>query len=127
MSYEGYRQVLCKNGHYHTYDCYEWNYGGFGGAEEGWQCPICGEGMAWDHSVDLTNGSYCSCLRESSLDEEEGCEYCDHGRIDGYVDLEIDKEAVKCTCESCGHVHVVEVETYKIPEGRLRALEEEDG
>ena len=108
MSYSGYQQILCKNGHYHTYNCYEWDYGGFGGAEEGWQCPICGEGVAWDNSVDVTNGCFCE-------DGCTGCEYCDHGRIDGYFDLEIDKEAVKCTCESCGHVHVVEPARYKIP------------
>lgn len=35
-------------------------------------------------------------------------------RIDGYIELEIDKEAVVEIC-NLGHKHVVEEATYKIP------------
>ena len=116
MSYEGYVQILCSNGHDHICDCYEWDFGGFGGEEENWKCSICGSGVAWTNNVDTTNGSFCSCATEDGYVEGASCEYCDKGRIDGYVDLEIETEAVTCKCD-CGHVHVVEVATYKIPKG----------
>lgn len=49
MSYEGYEQVLCKNGHLGSADAY------FG--HHDWQCPDCGTpDIAWSNSVDDTNG-----------------------------------------------------------------------
>lgn len=50
MSFEGYYQVLCKKGHYTTYDCYS------AYADDEWACEICGEGEAWSRIVDCTNG-----------------------------------------------------------------------
>lgn len=86
MSYEGYDQVLCENGHYHTYDCWEfWK-------PKGWVCH-CGAKAAWSNSVNVTNGSF---------DGDE--------RIDGYVELEVKDQ---CKCPTCGHVTE---RVYKIPE-----------
>ena len=88
MSYEGYDQVLCENGHYHTYDCWEfWT-------SEGWVCPNCGAKAVWSNMVDVTNGSW---------DEET------HERIDGFVELQLLDE---CKCGHCGSILEVR---YKIP------------
>jgi hypothetical protein len=88
MSYEGYSQFLCAKGHYWTVDCNM--------AEDGQECPICFEPAVWENMVNETNGSY----------EDDGT------RIDGYVELEIDKE-IKCSCGEC----VKEI-IYKIPKGK---------
>lgn len=47
MSYEGYTEFLCKNGHYYCVDIH---------APAGEVCPICGEKAAYSSEVDLTNG-----------------------------------------------------------------------
>jgi len=49
MSYEGYQQCLCTNGHYWTVDCYDHSRNDL--------CPDCGSPIAWENGVDLTNGS----------------------------------------------------------------------
>ena len=72
MSYEGYSQFLCKNGHESLRDCYE---------DDLIICPKCNEQIVWSNMVDTTNGSY----------DEEG------NQIDGYVDLKI-KEQKCCSC-----------------------------
>lgn len=45
MSYEGYVQAICANGHYFTHDCY---------GEE--NCRICHARAVETHNVDETNG-----------------------------------------------------------------------
>ncbi len=94
MSYEGYTQVLCKNGHYDTYDCYAYaEYEcGFEDSDV-WHCPICGEYGEFYNSVDQTN--------------------CDDV---GYIIMEdlLLKESKKEQC-NLGHYHVVEAATYRIP------------
>lgn len=48
MSYEGYTEYLCKNGHYWAVDVY---------CECGVpECSECGGPYVWRHSVDETNG-----------------------------------------------------------------------
>ena len=95
MSYEGYVQRLCKNGHYHAFDCYS------DIEQEEWKCPHCGEGCVWVNNVDQTNGSF---------DENDV-------RIDGYVELEETEESkmAVCTCKDCGFKHRSRPPTYKIP------------
>jgi len=93
MSYEGYYQLICEQGHYWTEDCY--------GSPEG-QCKVCGSKIAWSNSVNYTNGSW----------DDDG------KRIDGYIELEIDTPAEQCICPTCGHTHNTTVETYKIPENK---------
>ena len=90
MSFEGYHQVLCKNGHHFTTD--------LGFDEESWECPYCKEKLAWTHIVDTTNGSF-----------ENG------KQIDGYIELKVAQKAKVCECDKCGNEHVIEPVRYKIP------------
>jgi len=46
MSYEGYEQKLCSEGHLCVHDCYDTVS----------VCPRCGKEFVWHHSVDITNG-----------------------------------------------------------------------
>jgi hypothetical protein len=84
MSYEGYTQVLCENGHYFTYNCYD--YEDF----DGWKCPECQTEIAWSNMVDETNGSW-----------EDNGPFDDDHRIDGFVPLYLIDE---CRCKECGHI-----------------------
>ena len=136
MSFEGYYQILCKNGHKHSCDCYEEPmftvtqppyYMDMDDAESYplWTCS-CGAHATWWNLVDETNGSYCTAWD----DEKNACcdhEYCDEnqhalckqkcGRIDGFVDLEVlEKQEVE-VCKCCNNSKVVKERTYKIPEG----------
>jgi len=95
MSYEGYTQVLCKNGHLSCYDCRDDEspvcaFGRFESPQQ-WQCR-CGASIAWWNDVDDTN--------------------CDSY---GKVDLEIATDAVVCECPHCKNKHYSSEETYKIP------------
>ena len=88
MSFEGYYQRLCKNGHSMDVDCYMEN-------DED-RCAICGAEIVWANLVDETNGSH----------DEEG------RRIDGCVKLKIKSQK---KCEHCGSILET---TYKIPRNR---------
>ena len=94
MSFEGYYQVICKNGHASDaqldFD------------EIYWSCPSCGDSFAWCNIVDYTNGSY----------DNNG------KRIDGYKKLKIKTPTVFCTCKECGVKHISEVATFEIPKKR---------
>jgi hypothetical protein len=95
----------------------------------------------WWNSVNETNGSHTTVTPEEAqadLDnpgawsEEElavAREIVESGeprevRIDGYVDLEVDRPAEFCTCSKCGHKHVVKEATYKVPEKLGHRVEE---
>ena len=93
MSYEGYVRLLCKAGHLESIDVSVWF------DEDEWECPICGEGVAWMNCVNVTNGSY----------DDDG------NRIDGHVELECIEENF-CTCPDCGIQHRSAAPVYKIPE-----------
>jgi len=93
MSYEGSIQRLCKNGHYNVQDAMTAMYCG---DEE--KCSLCGEKFVWENQVDETNGSF----------DDEG------KRIDGYVELKVEKET---KCKECGHTLEV---TYKIPKTKRK-------
>jgi len=101
MSYEGYVQILCENGHYECVDCWDDH------DPDAWLCEVCGAKMTWWNSVDVTNGSW-------DYDPTTGEEV----RIDGYVELEVDKPPVKEKCPCCGYENETEEETYKIPEDK---------
>jgi len=129
MSYEGYTQYLCAKGHIQTRDCMEPTLK---------VCPSCGSRIAWSNGVDQTNGSrhqfdlpdeVWETFPETASQEEwdallycKGCEHCDNGRIDGYVELEKTSDAIPCTCRSCGHQHNIEPARYKIPTTKGRRL-----
>jgi nucleoside-specific outer membrane channel protein Tsx len=92
MSFEGYYQVICEKGHTYNknvYEVHDW-------AEE--KCVFCKSKIAWFNTVDLTNGSFIGSKR-----------------IDGYIELKIDKPTKECECEKCGNIHTTEPATYKIP------------
>jgi len=85
MSYEGYVQLLCKNGHYWTVDCY---------AEvEPETCPNCRCPAIWRNGVNITNGSF---------DEN-------NKRIDNYKKLKVKKRRV------CNHCKSILETIYYIP------------
>ena len=117
MSFEGYYQILCRNGHACEADCYDDpNFNGpekvsyVEGGEEFdhplWRCCICNEVAAWWNLVDITNGSYYT-------DPGTGVEE----RIDGFVEFELSTAPDMCIC-SCGHTHAKggERPTYKMPD-----------
>ena len=98
MSYEGFSQLICSEGHYWTLDC---------NIVEDLQknlCPICKKPAVFENMVDITNGSF----------DDDGT------RIDNFIEPEIDKE-VKLICK-CGNEHVCSCSTYKIP----KKIEDED-
>lgn len=112
MSFEGWYQVLCANGH---------DMGGHDPYGRKWTtCKHCGAEAGWTNLVDVTNGSFCTeIIYDEDGDWEDeiqctGCEHCDKGRIDGYVELKVRVPAVFCEC-SCGHRHIVEPPKYHIP------------
>ena len=94
MSFEGYYQIVCGNGHRYNTDLF--------GEEERTKCPICNSSAKWWNLVDVTNGSF----------DDDGI------RIDGGIKLEVKKAAKTCKCERCGNEHIVETETYVIPNGK---------
>ena len=112
MSFEGYNQILCENGHLYEYDVYDshnpltwdtWEHGSPDGMKR-WRCPHCGAHMTWWNQVDETNGLGV---------------YDEHGNLvnsdiyPGEVELEVTHNAVY-------KQRLVEVQVepprYKIPE-----------
>jgi len=88
MSYEGYNQYLCSEGHYWTEDCYKY--------DDDIYCIVCYRVEAkpvWSNSVDQTNSE-------------------DFGYIDMSQFL-IEKEEFE-VC-NLGHCHLVKVARYRIP------------
>lgn len=96
MSYEGYTQFLCSNGHEFFLDAYE---------EDIEECPVCKAPPVWAYGVDQTNG----CFHDISLMNTDGSLYCCP------VVLEVKEEAVYSTCQHCKHVHLERERTYKLP------------
>ena len=100
MSYIGYEQYLCANGHLRVIDCCADN--------GGRPCEICGAEMVWRNSVDQTNGSF----------DDDGVT-----RIDGYVELEVLEDPPACICSTCGSLHHMGVRRYKIPKDSGHRIE----
>ena len=91
MSYEGYEQYLCTEGHLTEYDTYDtWNLPPFE-----FECPTCSSGKAFVWGVNCTNG------------EVEGD---DNTKLYTFEVLER-KESV---CDM-GHRHLLEPIRYVIP------------
>lgn len=55
-------------------------------------------------------------LKKNSIQEckDGSCGYCDNGRIDGFINLEVIKSVKTQKC-NLGHMHVIEPAVYKIP------------
>ncbi len=98
MSYEGYVEYLCANGHLRIRNCWD----DYDCDENGpFQKPPskcnCGADFVVRHSVDQTNGDI--------LDDPSTMP----------MSLEVATPAVIHTC-SCGNVHIVEEIRYKVPQ-----------
>ena len=104
MSYEGYEQLLCAQGH-------AWNEGTWtrNSYDNSFKCTICKSPAVWVNSVDETNG----CDKFDPHTEDCMC---------GHVILEVLEEAKFCACEKCGNRHVIEAERYKIPDDKGRKV-----
>lgn len=88
MSYKGYDQVLCANGHLHQFDCYDTPQLRLGAGEYQWDdhdysedevyhCPDCGALAVWREAVDQTNNVGVSTfLKEYKSAELSICEHC---------------------------------------------------
>jgi hypothetical protein len=118
MSFSGYYQVICKNGHLHkidwsAYPIFEIEEVIF--PENVWKCSYCNELAAWWNLCNTTNGSFCSECNPDHLLWTKSCSYCNNGCIDGHINLEIEKEAAYSTCEHCGITQKIAEATYKIP------------
>lgn len=95
MSYEGYDQLLCKNGHYWTCDAFDnVSYDENGPKEIPLSCPYCQSPNIWSNSVDQTNGN-------------------DVEAIDMKQFLVQDREFK--TCQTCGCASEVTPAIYRIP------------
>lgn len=87
MSYEGYEQVICKNGHYFERDCYDHDA----------LCPHCFAEAGWENSVDQTNGP-------------------DQGAIpmDALAQFLLEPKKTE-TCAHCGNTKVISQAKYRVP------------
>ncbi len=105
MSYEGYSQFWCKNGHYWTIDCNELFY-----KDVKERCPICSEHEVFQNMVNVTNGSF----------DDDGT------RIDGFIDPILKKEN-KLVCKSCKKEKTCGCSIYKIPKRCVKQRKSEVG
>lgn len=98
MSWEGYNQNICANGHMFNSDALlDWFYDG---VKEQEICPYCKAPKVWTHVVDETNGY-------------------EAGNQSTYpMELEELTPAKFCNCTICGNTHMIAPPTYKIPEPR---------
>lgn len=106
MSYEGYQQYLCPEGHLWNLDC-NWHMASpLPELQNGWPlCPDCKKPPVWTNPIDETN----SCDKLDDKGHHPGCQ-C------GFVDLELIEPVKDCVCPNCGSHHVKEAPRYKIPE-----------
>lgn len=127
MSFSGFYQILCEDGHYSTQDAYA--YPDFvGDMTDLWTCS-CGKRAVWYNLVDCTNGTYCLswdfeksvCLEVPSDDgnfcnreQQKRCKEL-NGRIDGYIELELQCKEEISICPCCGTTKIIKEKTYKIP------------
>lgn len=98
MSWEGYHQYICEEGHSFSGDAHD--------DVRDVECPACGALVKWFNVVNLTNGSF-------------------HGRkrIDGYVKLKVHKPAKTKTCRHCKQSRLLSPTTYIIPKGKGHLVE----
>ena len=107
MSFSGFYQCICENGHWTDNDCYIFT-------PEYDPCRVCRATMVWYNLVDTTNGSFNVNSDGNETDE----------RIDGYIELE---EKTPPHIETCnlGHKHCTVEATYKIPEDKGHRIQGE--
>lgn len=96
MSFEGYYQYLCKNGHYHTCDVYDTD-SPFRGEDTDkitWCCDLCGEPLAWWDLVYQTNDAGHPTKLKLKTPAIQGykCDACNHSVKTGPATYYIPKE-----------------------------------
>ena len=95
MSYEGFDQLLCSNGHYWTCNAFDnVSYDEHGPKEISLSCPHCKTPSVWSNPIDQTNGG-------------------DVGFIDMNQFLVKEKELE--TCQTCKHSSETAPAIYRIP------------
>ena len=87
MSYEGYTQHLCLNGHQWFANAYA----------ENDECPYCSENSIWQHEIDETNGT----------DEEDQNTF--------EIKLDVYQKEKYSVCQCCGNETITEQIRYWIP------------
>ena len=85
MSFEGYYEALCEDGHLTNIDQ-------FSDLETGDPCSVCGKPIKYIHVVDQTNG----------IEDET------------HLKLAVVSPEVRETCSCCGHVSVKEPAKYSV-------------
>lgn len=109
MSFFGYYQVLCKNGHLSRVDVYPYiNFNEKIAEENGdilFRCDVCDELASWYNVVNCTDGIYEDYDADGNPIGE---------RIDNFVELELKNPEKRC--EHCNSI--IEEETYYIPKGK---------
>lgn len=89
MSYEGYSQCICFNGHYSEMDVYA----------EREDCE-CGASFAWTNSVDSTNGDEVGIIPMGVLDEKYRTDRHDNQGEDIYdIPKAEDTQRLRCRVE----------------------------
>ena len=99
MSYEGYSQFWCAEGHYWIMDCNELllMYGEYKENKKQ-KCPVCGKEEVFENMVNITNGSF----------DDDG------KRIDNFIEPKL-KSVHKTQCEYCNKEHICKCSIYEIP------------
>jgi len=107
MSFSGFYQILCENGHLSECDAID-----FFSSLDSFQCPVCKGKLAHSNIVNQTN---CCVGKENCPFSEEERISCNQIGI-GYMVFEVIKPAAEETCKECGHTKIVKHTVYKIPE-----------
>lgn len=84
MSYEGYEQCICENGHYFEQDATPY----VGALEGETTCPTCRKEAVWFNCVDQTNGGSQGIIPFETLNAKflltsaviETCPHCQHSK-----------------------------------------------
>ena len=107
MSFEGYYQIICENGHYSCADVHAFD---MFGIDSDWKCDECYGALKWFRLVETNKFSGYGLFGSYDVKNRDV-----KNRDD--LELEIDKSADTFTCEKCGYTHKISAGTYKIPEG----------
>ena len=108
MSYEGYSQFICRNGHQYVSDVYD-------GDRE---CDYCQTPPVWCYSVDQTNGCECDYIKEQNIKVDRPDGLCNAHAIK----LEVLVAAEFETCNHCNHSKLIKEATYKVPDNVGRRI-----
>lgn len=113
MSFSGFYQILCENGHHSIQDAWFDN--------NTFVCSFCkSTKIAWINGVDQTN----ECTRECDLLEKEKNICCKYGC--GYREFEEILPQKDEVCPTCGHfLRAIQERTFKIP-GRQQTFSKDE-